>query len=141
MPAYDNLVSEASARVKYANPVPSDIEVSQSLEPYHIGKIAASANILEEELEYYGRRKAKVSLAVRDRLKHQKDGNYVVITGINPTPLVSACAGARGMGRDSRSSSLVKYIIFSGYTPVVQLPAPSTRAAWVTHPLRVIQQP
>ncbi len=90
MPAYDKLVAEASARVKYANPVPSDIEVSQSLEPYHIGKIAESANILEEELEFYGRRKAKVSLAVRDRLKHQKDGNYVVITGINPTPLVSA---------------------------------------------------
>ena len=35
----------------------------------------------------YGKSKAKISLAVRDRLSAQLDGNYVVVTGINPTPL------------------------------------------------------
>jgi formyltetrahydrofolate synthetase len=42
------------------DPVPSDIEVSQSIEPVHITEIAAAAGILPEELEPYGRYKAKV---------------------------------------------------------------------------------
>ena len=68
-------------------PVPSDIAISQSIEPVHISEIAEKAGILPEELDLYGRNKAKVSLSVRDRLANQKDGNYVVVTGINPTPL------------------------------------------------------
>jgi formyltetrahydrofolate synthetase len=42
---------------------------------------------LPEEVVPYGSTKAKISLAVRDRLKDQPNGNYVVITGITPTPL------------------------------------------------------
>ncbi len=42
------------------NPVPSDIEVSQSFTPLHISDIAADAGILPEELELYGNTKAKV---------------------------------------------------------------------------------
>ena len=80
-------IAAASKRVVYARPVPSDINVSQSIAPLHIGAIALDSGILEEELEYYGRNKAKVSLAVRDRLAHVADGNYIVVTGINPTPL------------------------------------------------------
>ena len=80
-------IAAASARVIYARPVPSDITVSQSIAPLHIGSIALDSGILEEELDYYGRNKAKVSLTVRDRLAAVGDGNYVVVTGINPTPL------------------------------------------------------
>jgi len=54
---------------------------------YHIGKIAESYGILPDEYDLYGSCKAKVSLKVRDRLSSQADGNYVVVTGINPTPL------------------------------------------------------
>lgn len=70
-----------------ADPVPSDIDVSQSITPINIATIAANAGILPDELEPYGKYKAKVSLDVRDRLKGQKNGHYVVMTGINPTPL------------------------------------------------------
>jgi formyltetrahydrofolate synthetase len=67
--------------------VPSDIEIAQSIEPIPIKDIARSLGILPEELELYGNNKAKVSLAVRDRLKTQPNGKYVDITAITPTPL------------------------------------------------------
>ena len=68
-------------------PVPSDIDISQAVTPVSVSAIAAAAGILPEELEPHGNYKAKVSLSVRDRLKDQADGHYVVVTGINPTPL------------------------------------------------------
>jgi formyltetrahydrofolate synthetase len=67
--------------------VPRDIEIAQRATPLPIGKLAARAGILPEELESYGRYKAKVSLAVRDRLKGAPNGRYVVVTAITPTPL------------------------------------------------------
>jgi Formyltetrahydrofolate synthetase len=45
------------------------------------------AGILDNEIYPWGIAKAKVSLGVKDRLKDSPDGNYVVVTGINPTPL------------------------------------------------------
>lgn len=69
------------------SPTPSDIEVAQSVKPLPISVIAADAGIKEEELELYGKNKAKVDLAVLKRLHDAPQGNYVVITGINPTPL------------------------------------------------------
>jgi len=45
------------------------------------------AGIQDEEIFAWGIYKAKISLAVKDRLKDSPDGNYVVVTGINPTPL------------------------------------------------------
>jgi formyltetrahydrofolate synthetase len=68
-------------------PVPSDIEIAQSVAPLTIDLIAEAAGILPPELELYGRNKAKVALSVRDRLAEQKNGHYVVVTGITPTPL------------------------------------------------------
>jgi formyltetrahydrofolate synthetase len=68
-------------------PVPSDIEVSQSITPLPISQIAANCGILPDELDMYGSMKAKVHLSVRDRLKDVENGNYIVCTGINPTPL------------------------------------------------------
>jgi Formate--tetrahydrofolate ligase len=81
------LVAEARDRVHYLSSVPSDINISQALKHIPITKIAADCGILESELAPYGDDKAKVSLAVRDRLKDVKDGNMIVVTGINPTPL------------------------------------------------------
>jgi len=70
-----------------ASPTPSDIDIAQSVAPLPISQIAAEAGILAEELELYGQSKAKVDLSVLKRLKDAPQGNYVVITGINPTPL------------------------------------------------------
>jgi methylenetetrahydrofolate dehydrogenase (NADP+)/methenyltetrahydrofolate cyclohydrolase/formyltetrahydrofolate synthetase/formate--tetrahydrofolate ligase len=67
--------------------VPSDIDIAQAAEPLPIMQIAEEAGILPEELELYGKVKAKVQLSVRDRLAHKTNGNYVVVTAITPTPL------------------------------------------------------
>lgn len=73
--------------LQFLDPVPSDIEVSQSITPEPIGSIAESIGLLPDEVLPYGTTKCKVSLSVRDRLAAQANGNYVVVTGINPTPL------------------------------------------------------
>ncbi len=67
--------------------VPSDIDIAQAATPISIEKIAAEAGILPDELELYGKSKAKVRLSVRDRLKDVPNGKYVVVTAITPTPL------------------------------------------------------
>lgn len=67
--------------------VPSDIEIAQSVKPIPIDKIAAEAGILPDEIDLYGKSKAKVHLSVRDRLKDAPSGKYIVVTAISPTPL------------------------------------------------------
>jgi len=67
--------------------VPSDIEIAQAVTPIPIDKIAAEVGILPDELELYGKNKAKVHLEIRDRLKNVPNGKYVVVTAITPTPL------------------------------------------------------
>src|SRR5262245_10522139 len=68
-------------------PVPSDIEVSRSVAPIPIESVAVQAGILPEELEPYGRTKAKVDLSIRNRLADVPNGKYIVVTAITPTPL------------------------------------------------------
>src|SRR5579859_7333563 len=67
--------------------VPSDIEIAQAATPLPIDQIATEAGILPEELDLYGKNKAKVRLSVRDRLKDTPNGKYIVVTAITPTPL------------------------------------------------------
>ena len=67
--------------------VPSDIDIAQSAKLLPIDRVASDAGILPEELEPYGRTKAKVNLSVRDRLKDAPNGKYGVVTAITPTPL------------------------------------------------------
>jgi formyltetrahydrofolate synthetase len=67
--------------------VPSDIEIAQAATPIPIDQIASEVGILPEELELYGRTKAKVHLSIRERLKDVRNGKYIVVTAITPTPL------------------------------------------------------
>src|SRR5271154_2794715 len=67
--------------------VPSDIDIAQAAKPISIEKIAAEAGILPDELELYGKSKAKVHLSIRERLKNIPNGKYIVVTAITPTPL------------------------------------------------------
>ncbi|MDJ0752552.1 MAG: formate--tetrahydrofolate ligase [Ardenticatenaceae bacterium] len=69
------------------DPVPSDIEIAQAAEVLPVQQIAEEIGILDDELELYGKYKAKVKLDVRDRLKDHPNGNYIVVTAITPTPL------------------------------------------------------
>src|SRR6202451_2999464 len=67
--------------------VPSDLDIAQAAVPIRIEKIADEAGIAADELELYGKTKAKVHLSIRDRLKEVKNGKYIVVTAITPTPL------------------------------------------------------
>lgn len=64
----------------------SDIEIAQNAKMKHIRDIASSVGIGEDELEYYGKYKAKISPELWDRIKNNKDGRLILVTAINPTP-------------------------------------------------------
>ena len=66
--------------------VPSDIEISQAASPEYIVKVAAKLGISEDDLELYGRYKAKISPKVLKNLKDKPDGKLILVTAISPTP-------------------------------------------------------
>ncbi|KAL0489382.1 formate-tetrahydrofolate ligase [Acrasis kona] len=70
-----------------AQPVPNDIEISQSVTPLKITDLATKVGVQDNEVLPYGDTKAKIKLDVLDRLKDQTNGKYIVVTGISPTPL------------------------------------------------------
>ncbi|KIM28505.1 hypothetical protein M408DRAFT_8661 [Serendipita vermifera MAFF 305830] len=67
--------------------VPSDIEIAVAQTPKPVTLLAEEIGIRPDELESYGKYKAKVELSILDRLKNRKNGKYVLISGITPTPL------------------------------------------------------
>ncbi|KAJ3123097.1 tetrahydrofolate synthase [Nowakowskiella sp. JEL0407] len=69
------------------DPVPSDIDIASAQTPKHIQKVAGELGLYQNEYESYGAYKAKISLSVLDRLAAKKNGKYIVVTGITPTPL------------------------------------------------------
>ncbi|XGW12884.1 hypothetical protein V3C99_013492 [Haemonchus contortus] len=86
--------------LKLETPVPSDIAISRSQTPKNIEQLAEEIGILPEELDPYGKKKAKVSLGVLQRLENVKNGKYVVVTAITPTPL--------GEGKSTTTMGLVQ---------------------------------
>lgn len=73
--------------LKLQTPVPSDIAISRAQHPKQITRVAKEIGIAGHELEPYGAYKAKVDLSLLKRLEHRRNGRYVVVTGITPTPL------------------------------------------------------
>ncbi len=67
--------------------MPSDLEIAQSATLRPILDIAHNIGLNEDEIELYGRYKAKVHLSARDRLRDRPNGKYIVVTAITPTPL------------------------------------------------------
>ena len=63
----------------------SDLQIAQEcvLEP--IKDVAAKIDVTEDDLEYYGKYKAKVSLDLLNRLDNKEDGKLILVTAINPT--------------------------------------------------------
>ncbi|XP_019114551.2 monofunctional C1-tetrahydrofolate synthase, mitochondrial [Larimichthys crocea] len=76
-----------SLKLQPLTPVPSDIEISRAQTPKPVDQLAEEIGLLPEELEAYGRSKAKVQLSLLDRLHTQPDGKLVLVAGITPTPL------------------------------------------------------
>lgn len=69
------------------DPVPSDIDIAHAAVMKPIKDLAEEIGLLEDELELYGKFKAKVTLDVLARLKDVPDGKYIDVTAITPTPL------------------------------------------------------
>ena len=64
-----------------------DIDIARNTELKKINEIALAVGIDDDELELYGKYKAKISLDAMTRLKDKKDGKLILVTAINPTPL------------------------------------------------------
>src|SRR5512134_1593278 len=77
----------APTKLKLVRPVPSDIEIAQAGKLKPILQIAQELGIKESELELFGPYKAKVKLEILDRLAKRKNGKYIDVTAITPTPL------------------------------------------------------
>jgi formyltetrahydrofolate synthetase len=73
--------------VKPVKPVPSDIDIAQAAELLPVVKVAAGLGLGEDDLDLYGKFKAKIHLDVLDRLRDKPLGHYVDVTAITPTPL------------------------------------------------------
>ncbi|MCD6553219.1 MAG: formate--tetrahydrofolate ligase [Anaerolineae bacterium] len=73
--------------VKVREKVPSDIEIAQEANLRPIIEVAKEVGLLEDELDLYGKYKAKVHLSVLERLKDRPNGKYIDVTAITPTPL------------------------------------------------------
>uniref|UniRef100_A0A4W6DGJ4 C-1-tetrahydrofolate synthase, cytoplasmic n=1 Tax=Lates calcarifer TaxID=8187 RepID=A0A4W6DGJ4_LATCA len=87
-------------KLNLQKPVPSDIVISRSCVPKPIDRLAREVGLLSDEVELYGKTKAKVQLSIVKRLQAQPDGKYVVVTGITPTPL--------GEGKSTTTIGLVQ---------------------------------
>ncbi len=64
----------------------SDIEIAQQAEMLHIRDIAAKTGIVEDDLEYYGKYKAKLSSDAIKKAEANENGKLILVTAINPTP-------------------------------------------------------
>lgn len=64
----------------------TDIQIAQEAEMIHIKEVAKMLDISEDELELYGKYKAKLSDELIKRIEKNEDGKLVLVTAINPTP-------------------------------------------------------
>ncbi len=67
--------------------VPSDLDIAQAATLRPIREIIAEIGLSEDEIDFYGKYKAKVHLSVLDRLADRPNGKYIDVTAITPTPL------------------------------------------------------
>ena len=64
----------------------SDIEIAQNAKMKHIRDVAASIGIAEDDLEFYGKYKAKIAFELWGKVKDNENGKLILVTAINPTP-------------------------------------------------------
>ena len=64
----------------------SDIEIAQNAKMKHIRDVAASIGIAEDDLEFYGKYKAKIASELLGKVKDNVNGKLILVTAINPTP-------------------------------------------------------
>ncbi|NLC94591.1 MAG: formate--tetrahydrofolate ligase, partial [Bacilli bacterium] len=64
----------------------SDLEIAQEAKLLPIKEVAEKLGISEDDLEYYGKYKAKLSLKLKEKLSDKPDGKLILVTAITPTP-------------------------------------------------------
>ena len=95
----------------------TDIEIAQEAELKPIKEVAASIGIKEDDLELYGKYKAKFESGFMDEVKNNKDGKLVLVTAINPTPA--------GEGKTTTSVGLAQALNKLGKKTICALREPS----------------
>lgn len=95
----------------------SDIEIAQEATMKPIRDVAASIGLSEDDIELYGKYKAKVSLEVWERLKNKPDGKLVLVTAITPTPA--------GEGKTTNTVGLGQALNRLGKKAIIALREPS----------------
>ena len=94
-----------------------DIEIARSVELKKIEEVASKLGIEKDELECYGKYKAKLSNELRKRIENNKKGKLVLVTAINPTPL--------GEGKTTISIGLADGLSYIGKKSMLALREPS----------------
>lgn len=97
--------------------IPSDIEIARQAEKRPIVEIAEQLGLNEEDLELYGKEKAKISLDVWEKIKDRPDGRLILVTAINPTPA--------GEGKSTVTVGLGQALNRLGYRASVAIREPS----------------
>ena len=95
----------------------SDVEIAQDAKMEPIGVIAEKLGLSADDLELYGKYKAKISAAAIERFKNNPDGKLILVTAINPTPA--------GEGKTTTSVGLADALSRRGKKTVVCLREPS----------------
>ncbi len=95
----------------------TDIQIAQEAEMIHIRDVAATLDISEDDLELYGKYKAKLSNELTEKVKNNKNGKLILVTAINPTPA--------GEGKTTTSIGLGQAFGKMGKKAVLALREPS----------------
>ena len=95
----------------------TDIEIARNTKLEKIVDVANTLKINEEQLELYGKYKAKISDEVYESLKNKQDGKLILVTAINPTPL--------GEGKTTMSIGLADGLSKIGKKAILALREPS----------------
>ena len=95
----------------------TDIEIANEVELQPIKEIAMQIGVDEEELELYGKYKAKLTEALYQRVQENEDGKLILVTAINPTPA--------GEGKTTVSVGLTEGLCQKGKKAIVALREPS----------------
>ena len=97
--------------------MPSSLEIAQAAVLQPIDELAAASGLSPDEVEPYGRTKAKIDLSVLDRLGSVADGKLICVTAVTPTKA--------GEGKTTTSVALTQGLGYTGRAPVLCLREPS----------------
>jgi formate--tetrahydrofolate ligase len=97
--------------------MPSSLEIAQRARIRPISEVAGAAGLLEDEVEPYGRTKAKVHLSVLERLRDRPDGRLVVVTALTPT--------SAGEGKTTTAIGLTQGLARTGTRAILCMREPS----------------